>query len=412
MASSLQLEEIGRKERKGRKNNPLITVIAGLDEAIKGVFLGFHDLVITPCLTGNLRCDKGLAEYDRPELWVAMVKLTIMFITKKFAKRVFVYFALFAGNLFAFAADPTHALDGMRVASASLTSPSILYLQVAQKEGYFKNEGLNVEILNIRGELAAKITSVGEIDFFTQGFSGLNAAVRGLPLKVLMVVDEKPDWDFIAQPQIKSFAQLKGGAVGILSIGGTVAVVTREMLRRNNLDPAKDVNLMVMGGNDMRFISLKGKVIQATLLDAANSYRAQKEGFNKLAAAGDYVSEYMSGGIVTSVERIKQAPDKISRFMTAALKGYLFFTTRREPSINYMMQFLKTKDREAVSAIYDASVKVMTRDGVVEVKVLQAVIDDAQRSAGVKKEVRTADYFDFSFLRKAREQLNSSGWKP
>ena len=341
-----------------------------------------------------------------------MVKLTIMFTTKKFAKRVFVYFALFAGNLFAFAADPTHALDGIRVASASLTSPSILYLQVAQKEGYFKNEGLNVEILNIRGELAAKITSVGEIDFFTQGFSGLNAAVRGLPLKVLMVVDEKPDWDFIAQPQIRSFAQLKGGAVGILSIGGTVAVVTREMLRRNNLDPAKDVNLMVMGGNDMRFISLKGKVIQATLLDAANSYRAQKEGFNKLAAAGDYVSEYMSGGIVTSAERIKQAPDKISRFMTAALKGYLFFTTRREPSINYMMQFLKTKDREAVSAIYDASVKVMTRDGVVEVKVLQAVIDEAQRSAGVKKEVRTADYFDFSFLRKAREQLNSSGWKP
>ena len=341
-----------------------------------------------------------------------MVKLTIMFTTKKFAKRVFVYFALFAGNLFAFAADPTHALDGIRVASASLTSPSILYLQVAQKEGYFKNEGLNVEILNIRGELAAKITSVGEIDFFTQGFSGLNAAVRGLPLKVLMVVDEKPDWDFIAQPQIKSFAQLKGGAVGILSIGGTVAVVTREMLRRNNLDPAKDVNLMVMGGNDMRFISLKGKVIQATLLDAANSYRAQKEGFNKLAAAGDYVSEYMSGGIVTSAERIKQAPDKISRFMTAALKGYLFFTTRREPSINYMMQFLKTKDREAVSAIYDASVKVMTRDGVVEVKVLQAVIDEAQRSASVKKEVRTADYFDFSFLRKAREQLNSSGWKP
>jgi ABC-type nitrate/sulfonate/bicarbonate transport system substrate-binding protein len=280
------------------------------------------------------------------------------------------------------------------------------------KEGFFKSEGLNVEILNIRGELAAKITSVGEVDFFTQGFSGLNAAMRGLPLKILMIVDEKPDWDFIAQPQIKRFAQLKGAAVGILSIGGTVAVVTREMLRRNNLDPAKDVNLMVMGGNDMRFISLKGKAIQATLLDAANSYRAQKEGYTKLAAAGDYVSEYISGGIVTSAERIKQAPDRIARFMTAALKGYWFFTTRREASINYMMQFLKTKDRESVSAIYDASVKVMTRDGIVEDKVLQAVVDDAQRAAGVKKEVRTADYFDFSFLRKAREQLKVNGWRP
>ena len=342
--------------------------------------------------------------------WQCMVILTTQ--ARTFLKVFFAYLAFFAVTNFLFLSSAAHALENIRVASASLTSPSILYLQVAQKEGYFKQDGLNVEILNIRGELAAKITAVGEIDFFTQGFSGLNAAVRGLPLKILMVVDEKPDWDFIAQPQIKGFAQLKGAAVGILSIGGTVAVVTREMLRRNNLDPAKDVSLMVMGGNDMRFISLKGKVIQATLLDAANSYRAQKEGFNKLATAGDYVSEYMSSGIVTSVDRIKQAPDKIARFMTAAIKGYLFFTTRRDPTINYMMQFLKTKDREAVSAIYDASVKVMTREGIVEEKVLQAVIDEAQRSAGVKREFRTTEFFDFSFLRKAREQLRASGWKP
>jgi len=328
-------------------------------------------------------------------------------ITKGF----YAYFAFFAVKLFFFPCAGALALDNVRVATASMTSPSVLYLLVAQKEGYFKSEGLNVEILNIRGELAAKITAVGEVDFFTQGFSGLNAAVRGLPLKILMVVDEKPDWDFIAQPLIKTFAQLKGGAVGILSIGGTVAVVTREMLRRNNLDPAKDVNLIVMGGNDMRFISLKGKVIQGTLLDAANSYRAQKEGFSKLAAAGDYVTEYMSGGVVTSVERIKQAPEKITRFMVAALKGYLFFTTRREPSINYMMQFLKTKDRDTVTAIYDASVKVITRDGMVEEKVLQAIIEDAQRSASVKKEFHTTDFFDFSFLRKARDQLKASGWR-
>lgn len=62
--------------------------------------------------------------------------------------------------------------------------------------------------------------------------------------------------------------------------------------------------------------------------------------------------------------------------------------------------------------LYDASVKVMTRDGVVEEKVLQAVIDDAQRTAGVKKEVRSGDYFDFSFLREAREQLKGGGWRP
>lgn len=74
-----------------------------------------------------------------------------------------------------------------------------------------------------------------------------------------------------------------------------------------------------------------------------------------------------------------------------------------------MTQLLKTKDRETVSAIYDASVKIMTREDMVDEKVLQAVGVGTQGAAGVKREFRTADYFDFSFLRKARAQLTASG---
>ena len=77
-----------------------------------------------------------------------------------------------------------------------------------------------------------------------------------------------------------------------------------------------------------------------------------------------------------------------------------------------MMAFLKSKDRDALTAIYDGSVKVMTRDGTAEEKVLQAVVEDVQRAAGGKKDFRTADFFDFSFLQKAREQLKASGWRP
>ena len=315
-------------------------------------------------------------------------------------------------TLLSFCFEAAMAADNIRVATASMTSPSVLYLLIAQKEGYFKAEGLNVEIINMRGEIAAKIAAAGEIDFFTQGFSGLAAAVRGVPLKILFAVDEKPDWDFIAQPQIKSFGQLKGGTVGILSFGGTVAVVTRDMLRKNSLDPAKDVQLMVMGGNDMRFMSLRGKVIQATLLDAANSYRAQKEGFTKLAAASDYVNHYFSGGVVTPHDKIRQSPDMIARFMVGALKGYRFFSLRKDASVGYLMEFLKTKDREATAAIYDASMRVITRDGTLDEKILESVIDDAKQAAGVKKEFRPGDFFDFSFARKAADRLKAVGWKP
>lgn len=337
--------------------------------------------------------------------------------TTKDTKITKFFFAFFAFSVVAVAfltlrPGSIHALDNLRVASASMTSPSVLYLLIAQREGYFKKEGLNVEIINMRGELAAKIAIAGEIDFFTQALSGLTAAVRGMPLKILMIVDEKPAWDFMAQPHIKSFAQLKGGTIGILSFEGSVALATREMLRRNNLDPTNDVQLLVMGGNDMRFMSLKGKAIQATLLDSANSYRAQKEGFNKLASAAEYITQYLNGGICAAQENIRQAPDRIARFMTASFKGYLVFTTRREASINHMMEFLKSKDRDAVAAIYDSSVRVVSRDGTAEEKVLEGVIEDVKRSTGAKKDFRPADFFDFSFLRKARDQLKASGWKP
>lgn len=58
---------------------------------------------------------------------------------------------------------------------------------------------------------------------------------------------------FIAQPNIKSIAQLRGANIAIMSPEGSLAVVTREILRQNGIDPAKDVNLVVMGGDDVRF---------------------------------------------------------------------------------------------------------------------------------------------------------------
>ena len=102
----------------------------------------------------------------------------------------------------------------------------------------------------------------------------------------------------------------------------------------------------------------------------------------------------------------------MDNFTWVTHKSLLPLSISREASINYMMQFLKSKDRDAMSAIYDASVKVMTRNGMAEEKVLEAVIDEAQCAAGIKKDIRPADLFDFSFLRTAREQLKASGWKP
>lgn len=313
-------------------------------------------------------------------------------------------------TLWMFPCGKSHAQENVRVAYPSV-SASVIMLMIANKEGYFREEGLNVELLSIRGEIAIRTALAGEIDFFTNAGSGLAAAARNVPVKILAVVQDKPGWDLIALPSIKSIAQLRGQTVAIMSPEGSLAVVTREILRKNGIDPTKDANLVVMGGDDVRFPALKGKAIQATLFNAAASIRAQKDGFTKLASAGEYVSA-IQGGIAATDERIKQQPAKIARFMRASLKGLTFFLNKRDASIKHMIDILKIKDRDMVSSIYDEEAKITVRTAISDDKTLQPLIDDMKRTTKSTREMKVSDVFDFSFARKANEELRASGWKP
>ncbi len=302
------------------------------------------------------------------------------------------------------------ALDNIRIAYPSMSS-SVFYFIIAEKQGYFKEEGLNVEVLSIRGEIAIRIALAGEIDFFTNAGSALGAAIRGVPVKIVAVIQDQPSWDLIVQPNIKSVAQLRGQTIAVMSPEGSLAVTTREILKKNGMDPAKDANLIVMGGDDVRFMALKGKAIQATLMNPTTSFMAQKEGFHRLASAGEYV-KFIQGGIATTDDKIRQNPAKIARFMRGAMKGLHFYLTKRDAAIAYMMDITKMKDRELAGVIYDRDLKFLLKDAASSDQVLQAMIEDMRKNIGVKKEFKVTDVFDLSFVRKANEDLQASGWKP
>jgi NitT/TauT family transport system substrate-binding protein len=305
---------------------------------------------------------------------------------------------------------PAFAIDNLRVAYPSLNT-SVFSLIIAQKEGYFKEEGLNVELLSIRGEIAIRTTLAGDVDFFTNAGSALAAAVRGVSVRLVTVFQDKPGWDLIASPEIKSVSQLRGKNIAIMSPEGSLAVVAREILRKNGIDPTKDVNLVVMGGDEVRFPALQTKAISATLFNTAMSLRAQKEGFSKLANASEYAN-LVEGGLATSQDKIKQNPEKIFRFVRASLKGLNYFVTRREAAIKYMMDNLRMKDRELVGSIYDIQTRLTLKEGFSDDKMLQSMIDDMKRTTKVQRDIKVADIFELSFVKKANEELKTSGWKP
>ena len=306
--------------------------------------------------------------------------------------------------------EPLFAVDNVRVAYPSLNT-SVFCVIIADKEGYLKEEGIEVQLLSIRGEIAIRTALAGEIDFFTNAGSALAAAVRNVPVKILTVFQDRPAWDLIAQPKFKSIEQLRGTNIGIMSPEGSLAVVAREMLRKHGLDPAKDVNLIVMGGDSVRFPALQTKSIDATLFNSAMSVAAQKEGFTKLGNAGDYAT-LIQGGIAASTAKVNENPKKHARFIRASLKGLHFFLDKKEPAIKYMMDALKMKDRELANQIYDIESKLLLRSGYSDDKVLRGMIDAMKKTTKMERDIKVGDIFDLSFVKKANEELKASGWKP
>jgi ABC-type nitrate/sulfonate/bicarbonate transport system substrate-binding protein len=141
------------------------------------------------------------------------------------------------------------------------------------------------------------------------------------------------------------------------------------------------------------------------------SLRAQKEGFRKLGTASDYAN-LVEGGLVTSMDKIKQSPDKIYRFVRGAMKGLAYFITKRESAIKYMMDNLRMKDRELVSSIYDIQTRLVLKDGYSDDKTLQTIIDDMKRTTKVQRDIKVPDVFDLSFVKKVSAEITASGWKP
>src|SRR5262245_65422364 len=56
-----------------------------------------------------------------------------------------------------FAVEPSRAVENVRVAYPSMGT-SVFCLIIAQKEGYLKEEGLDAQLLSIRGEIAIRTT--------------------------------------------------------------------------------------------------------------------------------------------------------------------------------------------------------------------------------------------------------------
>jgi ABC-type nitrate/sulfonate/bicarbonate transport system substrate-binding protein len=317
---------------------------------------------------------------------------------KKFAITIFANLLAFSFvNCFVAAADK------IRV---GLPGPAAQFmpLPLAQKKGFLQNQGLDGEIIRLRGN-QIPITALinGDIDYHTVIGNGVRAAIQGLPLRVVACFLPAPPFTLVARPEFKSVRDLKGKTIGTGAFGATTDIVGRMLLSHFGLDPEKDVKFLVAGDGPARLAAMRQGLTAATVMSAPGDYEAAKMGFVILARAHELFS-FPDSGMVTTVKKIKEKPSEVKNVIKAGIMANKYVRSDREGTIQFLIDQQKI-NRELAVATYDSIWNAFNEDGGVPEKGLRVLIDEARKSIKLTREVPITEVSDLTLLYEAQTEL-------
>ncbi len=280
-------------------------------------------------------------------------------------------------------------------------SISELPFKVAQVKGFWREEGLDVEAILIRGAVGMQALLGGSVDYTSASGSTIAAAVRGLPVKLVFISSAKPQFELMSQPQIKSVQDLKGKIVGISSRGGSNDLMLQIILQKNGLAPNKDVTVIIVGAQEESVIALRTGRIAAALITPPRNFMLQRDGFNRIAYSGDYMSTYANGGIGLTDEKIKTNPAEALAFVRGTLKALQYSLEKpRRDDKNHAVIFghqRRFADRAALRSLSNPPIGGRLGGRKLDEGGHRVHSENSRRS---RQGILPSQVFDFSFVQK------------
>jgi NitT/TauT family transport system substrate-binding protein len=276
------------------------------------------------------------------------------------------------------------AADKIRIAIPG-TGPFLTF-SLAQKKGFFKDEGLDAEIIQIRGGSVARAALLtGDLDYYSVVAVGARSAIQGLPTRLVACYLPTPPNVLVARPEFKSVKDLKGKTIAVSVFGNPPHVVGQMILRHYGLDPEKEVKFVAAGeGNPSRLAQMNQGLVEAAVVSPPFDFVGKKMGFHVLANAYELFT-YPDVGLIASAKKIKEKPDEVKRAIKAGIKANRYIRANREGTVQVLTEWLKT-DREIAAATYDFLSKAINDDGNLREKGFRLLIEDVKKTLKVDRE--------------------------
>ena len=320
---------------------------------------------------------------------------------KKIAWRFGAWSLLMIGIL----ALPAPAQEKPEKARVAVATSSMAFLVpfIAKDRGFYLKQGAEVELIQMRPNIAVAALLSGDIDYIELIGSAIRSAARGLPIRAISTSIKSPFFSVIAQNKFKSVKDLKGATIGIASIGGTNHISTRLTLKEFGLDPEKDVKLIAIGDEKLIYDAFKIGRTEAVVLAPPYSIQLKREGFPILANTAQYVTIPFSG-LGTTLDRIKSNRAQIKKLLKAEIEALRYLRDNPAGTVEVIRKRFSMDDKTAQES-YDVVVDAFSRDGRVPLDGVDILLQIEKDQKLIPTTVTPKMVVDASLVEEALKEL-------
>jgi ABC-type nitrate/sulfonate/bicarbonate transport system substrate-binding protein len=306
----------------------------------------------------------------------------------------------------------TGQVQTIRLAVSQTDSNFYSPIYIAQKEGFFKEQGIELTVQPVNPPTATQALIANQFDIAHAASPGISAALQGAPVKMIYVMAERAPYWVITKPEIKTWADLKGKKLGVSSTTGTQVLDTTRLLKLHGVDAQADgVQYVVPGGpgDADKYAGIKSGTIDAGLFTGLGGVQALSDGFTMI---GDFSQiRTLDYTIWTTDSFIQSKPDLVQGFITATLKGVQIYKNNPERALAATTEQFEG-DQASAKKLSELSANWFDDDGIISDAALEEGVQYKREAAEKPSNLTGAQLINMDFVKKANEELKRTNFKP
>ena len=304
-----------------------------------------------------------------------------------------------------FSASPA-AAEKLRVAYTAFAG-TFTILWVGQEAGLYQKNGVDLELLYTGSSTkAVQALLGGDIDIvYSAAGAVVDANLAGADLVMIGCQYDQGQTSFFTTAPITSIGGLKGKAVGVTRFGAFSDFVARHVLRKNRLQPVKDVALLQLGGTLEIIAAMEKNLVQGGSISLPLSLKAKQLGFRELLTTETIGLPFDYGCLIVKGSQLRSKREELKKVLRASVAAYDLAIQEPAVAKRAIAKYTRTTDPETLAATYNENVKEYAlRIPFVSLKGLASIVDfRAEMTAEVKK-LTLEKMFDNSLLQEIQRE--------